>query len=150
MPLEQTDQPPATGPTGQPIGATLYVDTENLQDSAQVLVQGVIEFWPDTLPPLERLNLYVQADQAQLWEMWAESKYAHLAVTVRGIQHFSKQPSKNSADITMAIDAVTDFSYGKTKFVATMSDDSDFMAVFVKLKELSQGTPPVPLGYDRP
>ena len=74
--------------------------------------------------------------------MWAESKYSQLEVTVRGIQHFSKQPSKNSADITIALDAVTDFSSGKTQYVATMSDDSDFMAVYLKLKELIQGKPP--------
>ncbi len=78
----------------------------------------------------------------QLWEMWAENRFAHLAVTVRGIQHFSKQPSKNAADITLAIDAATDFVLGTTQFVVVMSDDSDFMALYAKLKELNQGETP--------
>ncbi len=42
----------------------------------------------------------------------------------------------------MALDAVTDFLSGNTQFVAAMSDDSDFMAVYVKLKELNQRKPP--------
>ena len=92
--------------------------------------------------PLKRLNLYVQADQTQLWEMWAECQFPHLAVTVRGIQHFSKQPSKNAADIAMAIDAATDFVSGITQFVAVMSDDSDFIALYAKLRELSQEETP--------
>ena len=102
----------------------------------------VIESWPDKIHPLKRLNLYVQADKTQLWELWAEDRFAHLAVTVRGIQHFSKQPSKNAADITLAIDAATDFVSGTTQFVAVMSDDSDFMALYAKLRELNQGETP--------
>ena len=142
-PTEPADHSPAASDsTTETAGATLYVDTENLQDSAQPLVKGVIECWPDAIPPLERLNLYVQADQAQLWEMWAECQFSHLAVTVRGIQHFSKQPSKNAADITIAVDAVADFMSGATQFVAVMSDDSDFMALYAKLRELNQGETP--------
>ena len=102
----------------------------------------VIESWPDKMHPLKRLNLYVQADQTQLWELWAECQFSHLAVTVRGIQHFSKQPSKNAADITIAVDAVADFMSGATQFVAVMSDDSDFIALYAKLRELSQEEAP--------
>ena len=142
-PTEPADHSPAaSGSTTETAEATLYVDTENLQDSAQALVQEVIESWPDKMHPLKRLNLYVQADQTQLWEMWAECQFPHLAVTVRGIQHFSKQPSKNAADIAMAIDAATDFVSGITQFVAVMSDDSDFIALYAKLRELSQEETP--------
>lgn len=74
--------------------------------------------------------------------MWAECQFPHLAVTVCGIQHFSKQPSKNAADITLAIDAATDFVSGTTQFVAVMSDDSDFLALHAKLRELNQGKAP--------
>ncbi len=74
--------------------------------------------------------------------MWAENRFAQLIISVRGIQHFSKQPSKNAADITLAIDAATDFASGATQFVAVMSDDSDFMALYAKLKELNQGEIP--------
>ena len=118
------------------------MDTENLQDSARALIEAVVEEWPEETHSLTRLNLYVQADQAQLWEMWAENRFAQLTVAVRGIQHFSKQPSKNAADITLAIDAATDFASGATQFVAVMSDDSDFMALYAKLKELNQGEIP--------
>ena len=101
-----------------------------------------MESWPEKNYPLARLNLYVQADQAKLWEVWAESQFSELAVRVSGIQHFSMQDSKNSADIAIVADAVGDFVSGATKFVAVMSDDSDFMALYVKLKELTVGKPP--------
>ncbi len=124
------------------VGATLYVDTEDLQERAQALVQEAVESWPGTTHTLQRLNLYVKADQTQLWEMWAECQFPYLVVTVRGIQNFSKQPSKNAADITLAIDAATDFVSGTTQFVAVMSDDSDFLALHAKLRELNQGEAP--------
>lgn len=140
---ERTERAPAASDlTTETVGATLYVDTENLQDSSQTLVQAVIDTWPNEKPPLKRLNLYVQADQTQLWEMWAESQFSHVPVTVHGIQHFSKQPSKNAADIAMAIDAVADFVSGTTQFVAVMSDDSDFMALYAKLRELNEEETP--------
>lgn len=123
-------------------GAALYVDTENLQGSAQGLVSAVMEQWPEGLPPASRLNLYVQADQTALWDIWASSQFRDLVVTVRGIQHFSKRQSKNSADIAIAIDAVADFVTGAAQFVAVMSDDSDFMPLYAKLKELTEGRAP--------
>lgn len=42
----------------------------------------------------------------------------------------------------MAIDAVADSVSGTTQFVAVMSDDSDFMALYAKLRELNQGETP--------
>lgn len=138
-PAEPADNSPSDpDSTTEDAGATLYVDTENLQDSAQALIQEVIDSWSDKIHRLRRLNLYVQADKTQLWEMWSECQFPYLAVTVRGIQHFSKQPSKNAADITLAIDVATDFVSGTTQFVAVMSDDSDFMALYAKLRDLSQ------------
>ena len=134
--------PAASDTTVEAHGATLYVDTENLQDSAQALVQAIVVSWPDKKPPLKRLNLYVQADHTQLWKMWAECEFSHLAITVRGIQHYSKQPSKNAADIAMAIDVVADSVSGTTQFVAVMSDDSDFLALYAKLRELNHGETP--------
>ena len=79
------------------------------------------------------LNLYVAADRVALWDMWASSQFPQVSVTVKGIQHFSHQQSKNSADIAIAIDAVADFVMDITQFVAVMSDDSDFMPVYAKL-----------------
>ena len=120
----------------------LYVDTENLQNSAQALVETIIGKWPEGIPPLSRLNLYVEADRISLWDVWASSQFPSLTVTVRGIQHFASPRAKNSADIAIAIDAVSDFVKGTNQFVAVMSDDSDFIPLYAKLKDL--GGPRVP------
>lgn len=123
-------------------GTALYVDTENLQGNTQGLVMAIMEQWPEGIPPASRLNLYVQADQTALWDIWASSQFRELVVTVRGIQHFSKRQSKNSADIAIAIDAVADFVTGAAQFVAVMSDDSDFMPLYAKLKGLTEERAP--------
>ena len=123
-------------------GTALYVDTENLQGNTQGLVTALMEQWPEGIPPASRLNLYVQADQTALWDIWASSQFRELVVTVRGIQHFSKRQSKNSADIAIAIDAVADFVTGAAQFVAVMSDDSDFMPLYAKLKDLTEERAP--------
>ena len=136
---EPSEDKPANSPT---TAATLYVDTENLQNSAQVLIERAIESWPEQAPPLAQLNLYVQADRVQLWELWAESQFPHLTVAVRGIQRLSGQPTKNSADIALAIDALADFMIGTTQCVAVLSDDSDYIALYAKLRQLAKGSTP--------
>ena len=73
--------------------------------------------------------------------MWATSRFPELAVRVHGIQHFTER-SKNAADIALAIDAIADFMADSTKFVAVMSDDSDFISLYSKLKDLSEGSAP--------
>ena len=78
----------------------------------------------------------------QLWDLWAGSQFPHLTVMVHGVQHFSGQPTKNSADIALAINAITDFMDGATQFVAVMSDDSDFIALYAKLRQLTKGNTP--------
>ena len=117
-------------------GTALYVDTENLQGSAQTLIENIIEDWPEGTPPPTRVNLYVQADRVSLWDIWANGRFPHLTTTARGIQHFSNRQSKNSADIAIAIDAIADYVTGVAEFVAVMSDDSDFIPLYAKLKEL--------------
>ena len=117
-------------------GTALYVDTENLQGSAQTLIENIIEDWPEETPPLTRLNLYVQADRVSLWDIWANGRFPQLTTTAKGIQHFSNRQSKNSADIAIAIDAIADYVTGVAQFVAVMSDDSDFIPLYAKLKEL--------------
>ena len=49
----------------------LYVDVENLQTDGQAMVESLIENWPDKVPTLSRLMLYVRADQVELWRLWA-------------------------------------------------------------------------------
>ena len=120
----------------------MYVDTENLLAAAQGTVKAIIDKWPEGAPPLTSLHLYVRADRVALWEMWASSRYPRLKVTVKGIQHFSHNHSKNSADMAIAMDAIQDFVTGDTEFIAVMSDDSDFMPVFAKLKAMAKGRAP--------
>ena len=73
--------------------------------------------------------------------MWATSRFPTLAVTVHGIQHFTER-SKNAADIALAVDAIADFVTDSTQFVAVMSDDSDFISLYAKLKDLTGGSAP--------
>lgn len=120
----------------------LYVDTENLQGGAREIIRNIIRRWPEGNPPLSKLNLYVVADRVALWEMWASSQFPQLTVTVKGIQHFSHRQSKNSADIAIAIDAIADFVTGETQYLAVMSDDSDFMPLYAKLKAMTKGRVP--------
>ena len=89
-------------------GSGLYVDVENLHADGQVLIQRLIEDWPDQVPALWRLTLYVKADQVELWRLWAISRFAGLEVVVNGTQHFSMSATKNSADIAIATNAMAD------------------------------------------
>ena len=123
-----------------PSGSAIYVDTENLRDSdhAQGLVSDIVANWPGDRPPLRSLSLYVRADKAASWEMWTEASYPDLRVRIRGVQHFSSQKAKNSADLAITADAVADLVTGQTNLVAVVSNDSDFGALFVKIRELAR------------
>lgn len=121
-----------------PAGAALYVDTENLRgaDHAQTVVARVVANWPVERSPLIGLSLYVRADKAELWQLWAETEFPALQVRVRGVQHFSNHRAKNSADLAITADAVADLITGQAGAVAVVSNDSDFGALFVKVREL--------------
>ena len=140
--MRSTNSKSKTRSLRKPAKAALYVDTENLLAAAQGTVKAVVEKWPEGAPPLSSLHLYVRADRVALWEMWATSRFPSLTVTVKGIQHFSHNHSKNSADMAIAMDAVADFVTGEAEFIAVMSDDSDFMPVFAKLKVMASGRAP--------
>ena len=112
----------------------LYIDVDNLQSDAQELIASLVEDWPHGVPQLSKIVLYVRADLAALWEMWSLTLAPNMEVEVKGVQHFSMQGSKNSADIAIAVDAVTDLVRGRISHVAVFSDDSDFMALFAKVK----------------
>ena len=117
------------------LGAGLYADIENLGSHGQELIESLIDDWPKTIPPLALLALYVRADQAELWRVWATTRFKGLVVIVRGIQHFSLSSSKNSADIAIATNAMTDWVLGRVGHVAVLSDDSDFISLYASMRE---------------
>ena len=131
-----------------PAGSAIYVDTENLRESdhAQSVVAQVVANWPADRPPLGGLSLYVRADKAELWQLWAETEFPALRVRVRGVQHFSNHRAKNSADLAITADAIADLITGLAGAVAVVSNDSDFGALFVKVRELAAqvDTPDIP------
>ena len=131
-----------------PAGSAIYVDTENLRESdhAQTVVARVVTNWPADRPPLSGLSLYVRADKAELWQLWAETEFPALQVRVRGVQHFSNHRAKNSADLAITADAIADLITGQAGAVGVVSNDSDFGALFVKVRELAvqADTPDIP------
>lgn len=137
---------PAAAPplsTGSP-GSAVYVDTENLMDNdrARDTVAQVIANWPDACPPLAGLSLYVRADKMAMWQLWADAEYPALRVRVRGVQHFSNSKAKNSADLAIAADAIGDLATGQAATIGVVSNDSDFGALFVKVRELASAAGP--------
>lgn len=127
-------------------GSAIYVDTENLRDSdhAQTVVAQVVANWPAGRPPLSGLSLYVRADKAELWQLWAETEFPTLQVRVRGVQHFSNHRAKNSADLAITADAIADLITGLASAVAVASNDSDFGALFVKVREMAADAQEIP------
>ncbi len=113
----------------------LYVDIENLQAEGQAMVESLIENWPATFPRPSRIALYAPADEVELWKFWATSRFANMEVVVHGTQHFSRSSSKNAADLAIATNAVVDLVVGRVTHVAIFSDDSDFMSVFVTIRD---------------
>ena len=120
-------------------GAAIYVDTENLRepDLAQDVIAQTVADWPAEYPPVGSLSLYVRADKVALWRMWLEATYPELARRVRGVQHFSREMAKNSADLAITADAIGDLAAGQAGYIAVISNDSDFGALFVKVREMA-------------
>lgn len=116
-------------------GVGLYVDVENLMDIAKEAIISAFEQWPEELPRPRILRLYVKADQVELWRVWATHRFVSLDIHVVGVQHYAVNTSKNSADIALALDAITDLLKGRTTYVAVLSDDSDFATLFGKITQ---------------
>jgi hypothetical protein len=113
----------------------VYVDVENLRANAQQIVKTLVENWPTVAPPLGMLCLYVRADFVELWRLWATSQFRNAQVVVKGVQHFSSHSSKNSADIAIATDSISDLLTGKVGHLAVLSDDSDFIALYASVRD---------------
>ena len=92
----------------------LYADIENLQNRGQRVILTLAENWPPTAPPLKSLTLYVRADMTELWRAWATSAFPNLDVIVSGVQHFTRDVSKNSADIAITANAMADWLLGSS------------------------------------
>lgn len=122
-------------------GSGLYVDVENLQSIAQPVIRSLVDEWPDKIPAPSRLALYVRADQVELWQLWAASRFDNLEVLVKGTQHFSMTSTKNSADIAIATNAMADLILGRVAHVAVLSDDSDFISLYAAVRD----EPEIPL-----
>lgn len=118
--------------------AGVYVDIENLRNAehAREVIETVVRDWREDLPPPGRLYVYVPAQKAGLWDAWGTG-IANLDVQVRPVQRFGRESSKNSADLAIVADAVADFATGAVSHVAVVSNDSDFGALYVKVRELS-------------
>ena len=132
-----TNQADQVKPLPAKLGSGLYVDVENLgNDGARGFIDALLSDWPKLAPQPTKINLYVRGDTTALWRMRFLSKAEELSVSVKGIQHFDSQGSKNSADIAIAVDAIADFTQGQVKHIAIFSDDSDYISLFDKIIEL--------------
>lgn len=116
-------------------GAGLYVDVENLLANGQQILSSLLESWPSVTVPPTRLCIYVRADLVELWRLWATSRFPQLTVLVKGIQHFSTYSSKNSADIAIATNAISDLLLGRVTHVVVLSDDSDFISLYAAIRD---------------
>ena len=114
-------------------GSGLYVDMENLRGDGQDVIEGLVRDWPDSAPALSRMILYVRADQVELWRLWATARFEEIEVVVRGTQHFSMSPTKNSSDISIAVNAMADLLLRRVSHVAVFSDDSDFISLYAAI-----------------
>jgi len=112
----------------------LYVDVENLLDVARQSILSVFQDWPEGFPTPTKLRLYARADQTELWQIWTTNKFPSLDIQVKGVQHYIVKGSKNSADISLALDALADLLQGRVSHIAILSDDSDFASLFLKIK----------------
>lgn len=130
---------------------------------AQYLITHIVSDWPAEHPPIGLLALYVPADKISQWRTWASalllqqqpqerdgneqlswresvSVMGQERLRVRGVQHFSRNGSKNSADLAIVLDAMDDLMLAqRIDFAAVLSNDSDFHALFDKMFEIVTG-----------
>ena len=117
----------------------IYADIQNLQDISREILVVLIRRWPEDVPPPGKLNLYVRADHADLWRVWASHEFSDIEVVVKGVQHYTLSATKNAADMAIAVDAISDFNHERVNHVAVVSDDSDFISLYAKLAEEVNG-----------
>ncbi len=116
-------------------GSGLYVDMENMRGDGQTVIESLVRDWPAKIPAMSRLSLYVRADQVELWRLWATSRFEDVKVVVKGTQHFSMSPTKNSSDISIAVNAMADLLLRRISHVVVLSDDSDFISLYAAIRD---------------
>jgi hypothetical protein len=141
----------ATRQTGH-IGATLYVDVQNLgldDMAATNVVSYILGNWPNSYPRITAISLYTNPGDNERWkailsdsvskQLRKDRRWPFAGVNPRenvpAMQHYSRSRSKNTADIALCLDACKDFLQEKTEFVSVVSNDSDFFVLFSKCQE---------------
>ena len=112
----------------------LYIDVENLRSDAKELIIASLKTWPSSVPFPTKIVLYVPADMVELWRIWADANISEHTVELHGIQHFTAHQSKNSADIAIAVEAMSDLLKSRVHHISVFSDDSDFISLFAKVR----------------
>ena len=115
---------------GDSIQSAVYVDMENLAGKGKELLIELLAKWPDKAPKPSVVHLYVRADQVGLWSVWGDGRFRDVRIVPHGVQHYSNTNAKNSADVALVIDAITDLLIGATEHITIVSDDSDFLALY--------------------
>lgn len=129
--------------------SAIYVDIENIRGTsgnfdpefAQSVVRLALQQWPSHRPPMGTVHLYVPAYKAESWDTWVKDLVittlpsgSQCQAYAEGVQQFSRS-SKNCADMTIALDAFDALYLSReANFVAVISSDSDFCALFRKIK----------------
>ena len=138
--------------TNNKIKAGFYLDTENLGGNIpekQPIIAQALTRWPRILL-IESIALYVIED-INLWKSAWEKIVDDLQSSLPGMatmnlpeavtkpaHHYSRNPNKNAADITIVLDALDDIHQGHTDFAVILSNDSDFAGLLFKLREVQQ------------
>ena len=137
-----------------PEKAALYADTQNwgrsIPEKVAVLEQ-VLAAWPDDLPKVTLVSLYVDADQEHYWQSVAETLVEQQTggafqvlppeVEIYPVQRYGGVPKENAADIALVLDALDDLLTGRTDYVAVVSNDRDFVDLYYKSQDIQERDP---------
>ena len=129
-------------------GAGIYIDVENLgidESAAKNVVRYALENWDGDLPRItsvslygKRIGLWKSAIEGFVTELQGPWPFANSQPNIRVVstESYSGSLQKNAADIKLAVDACQDMLSGAISFVAVLSNDSDFFALYEKAREL--------------
>lgn len=122
-------------PEQEPGSTGLYVDTDSLQADAHAVVEHLIKNWPSLAPAPSRLTLCVRADNVEGWKLWANRRFSHLSIAVKGSQHLNVPALRQSADIAIATSVMADLLLRRVTHAVVLSDDSDLLPLYVAVRD---------------